>query len=211
VYCFINRYAAELTTKLLGIGEPERYIRLREASRRTDVRTDAVFQREYRDYWRMNPARLSSTFYELYFDILGECLTTGSTDVAMIVRRFGSSNPGESRPIQFSFATKLAHMVDDQRPVYDSFVAAFYFFVSPSGEKPVASRLRTFLAFYEFLRSEYHRILSLGLLQPAIESLRKHVRPGYGLADERIIDWLVWAYVSQLRSGAQLRGNMLYK
>jgi len=120
------------------------------------------------------------------------------------------SNPNYRGGLQFSFATKLAHMVDPRLPVYDSLVAAFYFHVPRSGASQLETRLRDLLSFYKFLRVEYARVLGDGLLADAIQRFRARFPDNNEICDERVVDWLLWAWVSLIHRGAQQRGEFLY-
>jgi hypothetical protein len=62
------------------------YSDLRASLASVDVSTDAVFQRRYRDYWRMNVGRFGPAFYARYFGLLSETQRAGSADV----RRLGT-------------------------------------------------------------------------------------------------------------------------
>jgi hypothetical protein len=126
------------------------------------------------------------------------------------VARTISHGDGQDYGLQFSFATKLAHMVDPHVPIFDSFVANFYFFTVPPPTRPFQDRLASLLEFHAFLTREYARVLHLGLLAPAIEQIRSQRRLGSAVPDERVVDWLIWAWVSLLRSGAQIHGKALY-
>jgi hypothetical protein len=91
-----------------------------------DVRTNAGFQKEYRNYWGMN--RRGEAFCSRYFDLLAASRESGETDITAVIRDLSKDN----NALEFSFATKLTHMVDPRIPVYDSLVAAFYFYPRPS-------------------------------------------------------------------------------
>ena len=209
MYRLINKHAPAVVAAIDSIGDLSAYVRLRSSFLAgVDIASDHEFQSAYRSYWRMNNARQSKRFYSHYFALLGECRNSGSADVARIIQQL-SEPDCESRGLQFSFATKLAHMVDPRLPVYDSFVASFYFYVRPSSKSP-AERIRNLLSFYDFLRDEYERILRQGLLTASIREFRTTRTIDDAIPDERIIDWLLWAWVSFLNKGAQRRGDALF-
>lgn len=210
MYRLINQNAPAVVAAIDGIGDLSTYVRLRSTFlSEGDISADPNFQSSYRRYWGMNNARQSEVFYSRYFALLGECRNSGSADVARIIQQL-SETGGGSRGLQFSFATKLAHMVDPRLPVYDSYVAAFYFYVRPSSKLPT-ERMRNLLSFYGFLRNEYERVLRHGLLAVSIREFRTTRKIDDAIPDERIVDWLLWAWVSLLRRGAQWRGDALYQ
>ena len=96
------------------------------------------------------------------------------------------TNKSGRQSLQISFATKLLHMVNPTTPIYDSMVAAFYFFDEPGRKQP------------------------LQLLSPAIQSFRRRFSPQH-FTDEKVIDSLLWAFVSLLRNGAVVQGTVVYR
>ena len=122
-------------------------------------------------------------------------------DIAML------SDTPERSSLQFSFATKLLNTIDSREPVYDTHVTSFYFFVPPASDRPFEARLDALLEFYEFLRGEYARVIGQGLLRPAIDQFRERVSADPDLCDERIVDLLIWGFVSLMRRGVQQSGE----
>ena len=210
MYRLINQNAAATIKALDRIGDLNEYLRLRaELVSDRDVTSSAPFQRSYRRYWRMNAARLPDSFYSRYFKVLAQCQGRRHADVATVARTISDAE-GENHGLQFSFATKLAHMVDPHVPVFDSFVANFYFFAVPSSSRPFEDRLASLLEFHAFLSREYARVIRLRLLAPAIAQLRSECKLESTVPDERVVDWLIWAWVSLVRRGAQVHGQALY-
>jgi hypothetical protein len=209
MYRLINEHADAGVKALDSIGDIEQYRGLRR-----DLVADSrnvqqpAFQRAYRQYWRMNAARLDEDFYHRYFRLLAETQSSGVADIKAIATEL--SRHASRDGLQFSFATKLAHMVDPRIPVYDSFVAAFYFYLPPSSTKSKSERLTDLFAFHGFLVREYDRIISKGLLGPSIARLRATRGLDKTVPDQRVIDWLLWSWVSLLRKGSQPSGTALY-
>lgn len=210
MYRLINHNAAAVIKALDRIGDLNEYLRLRaKLVSDRDATSDAAFRRSYRRYWRMNAARLPESFYSRYFKVLAQCQRRRHADVATVARTT-SDAVGANHGLQFSFATKLAHMVDPHVPVFDSFVANFYFYAAPSSDRPFEDRLASLLEFHSFLSREYARVIRLRLLAPAIDQLRSECELESSVPDERVVDWLIWAWVSLLRTGAQVHGQALY-
>src|SRR5690348_4672905 len=125
MYRLINANTPAVINALRRIGDLQEYLDLRTAFVSSGpAAASPDFQRAYRKYWRMNAARLPQSFYDRYFTLLSEFRERGTTDLAGAVRII-SDPDGDNHGLQFSFATKLVHMVDPRIPVFDSFVAAF--------------------------------------------------------------------------------------
>ncbi len=113
------------------------------------------------------------------------------------------------RSIQFSFATKLLHIADPRLPIYNSRVADFYFFQSPARSLSLKQRIGRFLDFHTFLMQEYRRVLEQGLLTVAIQEFRRQFNPQH-ITDEKIIDSLIWAFVTLLNEGGIPNKTVVY-
>jgi hypothetical protein len=89
---------------------------------------DADFQARYRRFWMLNAARLGQTYCDEYFQQLAS--TTTDTRLEPLVRSLYEVpvNSSGRKALQFSFASKLLHMRNRHLPIYDSQVAAFYFY-----------------------------------------------------------------------------------
>jgi len=214
MYRMMNENCDELLAELDRISDVPRYIELRRRLFAGDVATDETFHALYRTYWQMNVARLGDPFYFRYFALLESLKRNpaGFAEIDATIRELALiSNTTERPSLQFSFATKLLNTIDPRLPVYDSYVSQFYFFVAPPSNYSVDARLAALLSFHAFLRAEYGRVIKEGLLIDAIARFRQHFAVDSELCDERVIDMLIWGFVSLLRNGAQLERRALYR
>jgi len=169
------------------------------------------YQKRYRRFWAMNAAQLSPSFYATYFNTLVAALSRPPTlsSVAQTLHAASARQNGQ-KSLQFSFATKLLHMTNQHSPIYDSQVAAFYFFQEPSTEVGLQQRIDSLVALHSFLAEEYARVIKGGLLASAIQEFRLRLKP-QRLTEEKVVDSLVWAFVALLRKGALPKGQITYR
>ncbi len=168
------------------------------------------YQKKYRKYWAMNVAQLGADFYTVYFGNLELATRQLPIIVDLVQTLYNSYKRRDGRQtIQFSFATKLLHMASPQLPIYDSRVAAFYFFQEPSLNLGAQQRIDCFIAFYDFLSREYARVLQEGLLAGAIQAFRDRFNSQH-FTDEKIIDLLIWAFVTLLNKGGLPSRQIVY-
>jgi hypothetical protein len=166
------------------------------------------YQDRYGVYWVMRfPDR---AWRKVYFQALQTALLNPANPPSLTVLATNLYNTptnalGQSN--QFSFITKLVHMVDPHRPIYDDRVAAFYFFQKPD---PGSGQTQDYVNFHAFLVQEYRRVLKNGLLSQSIQSFRQRFTPQH-FADERVIDVLIWGYVGLLEAGALTSGQIMYR
>jgi hypothetical protein len=89
-------------------------------------------------------------------------------------------------------------------------VARFFLFQAPPSDRPLAERVDKLMAFYSFLKTEYSRILSGGLLASTVELFRTKLDPKQH-TDEKILDWIIWKYIKLADDGGLLRRQILYR
>jgi hypothetical protein len=170
------------------------------------------YQQKYKSFWTMNVARLSGSFHTAYFSALCTAQAQAQALVLGGLCRMlyeSSTRSNGVKTLQFSFATKLLHMVNPRLPIYDSRIARFYLFQEPSADQPLERRIDGFCAFYSFLANEYARIIASGQLGGAIASFRQRLAPQKH-TDEKILDWLIWTFVGRVDDGALLNGQVVY-
>lgn len=213
MYAQINANAATLVRERRLPDAVRAYAHLRARFGETDVQKDGDFRRRYRIFWALNVARLGESWLNRYFGLLEDLKGQRDVSLEAIVRELssGAESGHGGGSLQFSFASKLLHMLDPAQPIYDRLIANFYFFDPPIAQRAFDERLRVLLHFYEFVRTDYRRVLAEGKLADAIRSFRSVHADARTFTDEKVIDFLVWTYVRDLRGGAQREGRLLYE
>ena len=213
MYSLINENISEI----LGLFDREkdinRYIGILEGLRETNVSEDRKFQDDYRQYWAMNAARLSPEFLEYYFGLLEDAkMEESDLDVAIVTKVLFEKPTGSKGQIsfQFSFATKLVHSCIPTLPVYDSTVRAFYFLPEASTVSSIEGKLERSVESYRYLQQEHERIMKYQLLEESIRRFREYFNVDTRYTDQKIIDSLIWKFVSGLRSGKLNRQRFAY-
>ena len=134
-----------------------------------------AYQRRYKVFWRLNAARLHDNFCNAYFQALHNAKSNRPDLSKLTLALHATPTHGNGRKsLQFSFASKLLHMVSPSMPIYDSLVAAFYFYQEPSRKLTPEQRVASLVGFHSFLFSEYQRILTNNLLAQSIAAF--HLR-----------------------------------
>ncbi len=213
MYTLINQHIGELLQNRNLARDVQRYIRLREDVGRLDTAIigNQGFQRMYRTHWGMNGAYLSAPFYDAYFGLLhrlrGEPL--GKVNVETVARELLEVPARENgrQALQFSFASKMVHMLRPDCPIYDKRVERFYFLPEGAERNPEV-KLARLLQSYRFLIREYQRVRQDNLLARANKEFRAHFQVESEYSDEKVIDTLIWAFVKFLQGGA-VRGGVV--
>jgi hypothetical protein len=93
------------------------------------------FQRRFKAFWALNAARLSEDFCNHYFDLLKEASAKkqgmGIGEILNILHREHTN--GVRKSLQFSFASKLLHTVDDHAPILIQISRDSSFMKCPAG------------------------------------------------------------------------------
>jgi len=168
------------------------------------------YQTSYKTFWRLHGAGLSKAYCSIYFQLLRKHLEKPIAIEALVKSLYDKPvNSSGKKSLQFSFVTKMLHMADQKLPIYDSLISSFYFF-EPNRRLSFQERIRELIIFYEFLNYEYKRIIENGLLQESIKAFRKSYNPKY-FTDEKIIDSLIWAFISYGYNGAVIDKNIVFR
>lgn len=153
---------------------------------------EADYQRRYKNYWRLNGAGLSQQFCEIYFQRLQDANNNVPQLGILVNQLYEIPIRPNKHALQFSFCTKLCHMLNRRLPIYDSKIRAFYNFRAPSYTLSIQQRIERFVDFHQHLVTEYNRVLHDGLLGESIQAFRQFFHPQH-FTDIKVIDSLIWA------------------
>lgn len=217
MYGLINDCADLINEAIDPIHHINPYTSLLANIRNVDVSEDVNFQTTYKSYWKMTRAVSNPQWYLRYFELLQHYNQDDNFAenelVEHVVRELyliPAHVNRERRSVQFSFATKLVHMLRPHYPVFDGNIRQFYFL--PEMGQNLDERLEDRRYSQAFLVGEYERILEGCLMAPAINSFRnhfgEHLGPNY--TDEKVIDTILWRFVALLKSGAIRDGAIVY-
>ncbi|MDE2345561.1 MAG: hypothetical protein KGL13_03740, partial [Gammaproteobacteria bacterium] len=133
MYAIINQNVEALLDSLNPQADIDSYVWLLGELPNRNVAQDQEFQRIYRRYWQLNPARLCEEYLAAYFGHLEQLKCEPEHVTVEAVARHLLPIPTHGnfhQSLQFSFASKLVHMLNPEQPVYDSMVERFFFLPS---------------------------------------------------------------------------------
>ena len=212
MYKIINDNISSINNAINRSRDIDPYMTLQTIFQNGSILNNGNFKTIYRKYWQLNAARLSDTFCDHYFQVLEKNRNKEDRNIKEVVEDLYrvSSNAKNKKTLQFAFATKLLHTIDNTLPVYDSLVADFYFLPQIKLNWKYDKKISTYLKAYEFLQKEHKRILDGKLLSSAITRFRTHFALPASYTDQKIIDTLLWKFTSVLRAGAIREGKIKY-
>jgi hypothetical protein len=211
MYTLINQNITQLLATVEQ-GDIDEYLWMIQELQNRDVTHDQEFHTRYCSYWALNGAGLGQGFRNEYFSILEQAKRSPeNASVDGITRKLYEipTNSLEKKALQFSFASKLVHMVRTELPVYDRMVETFYY-LPRSYAGTAEKKLENLLLSFGFLVKEYDRILRQGLLDQALHSFRRRFSLPPQYSDQKSIDTLIWKFVPFLEKGALRDGSVIY-
>jgi hypothetical protein len=212
MYQIINDNISSLIASIDKRRNIEPYLVLQEIFRGGSISDNENFKFIYRKYWQLNAARLSDHYCKHYFQVLEKYRNKDQKDIESLVKELYDvpSNSKGKKAIQFSFASKLLHTIDNTGPVYDSLIADFYFLPKIKPSWNYKKKITAYLKAYDFLKQEHKRVLNDNLLSVGIRSFREHFALPQTYTDQKIIDTLLWKFAIFLRAGAIMEGKIKY-
>jgi len=212
MYQFINENIAKVLDTVDRKRDIDPYLKMAEMFSAGSVFDNYEYKTTYRKYWQLNAARLSDSYCNHYFQVMEDYRHKDQIGIEAVVKALYEvpSNSKGIKTIQFSFATKLLHTIDNTRPVYDSLVGDFYFFPQIKPSWKYDKKLSAYIHAYDFLLREYKRVLVKGLLSESLQKFRERFRLPHAYTDQKIVDTLLWKFSSYARTGAITLGKIQY-
>ena len=201
LYSILNSYSDFIIESFDYNTDIEPYLKLKKLYENGNI--DTEFANEYNRYYRLHAARLSEPFCKKYFELLYSCYANKRISIFEIMEKLAEieCNENGDKKLHFSFASKLVHTVDNSKPIYDSMIAQFYFFPEIKYNWIAEKKIEEYKKAYNFLIYEYERVQNEKLIDKTVHKLMvkypniNHVNP------VKIIDWIIWKYISLLKSG----------
>lgn len=165
------------------------YLWLKNAYEKGNVKKNLVFQFVFRSYYGLDRTGLSEAQKTKYFELLSK----KETDLKTILRElYELPNLMNRNAVQFSFATKLLHTIDNSKPIFDAKVSAvIHRAVTGNG---VEERIESAEKIYTYLENLYSRLAGNEKVQGVIKRFKSRFGLGpRSMTDQRILDFLIWS------------------
>lgn len=212
MYQLINENIGQVMDTIDRRKDIDPYLNMAEIFNKGSISENDNYKAIYRKYWQLNAARLSDEYCGHYFKVMEDYRHIDRIDIEDVVRAlYEVPSNSKGKTIQFSFATKLIHTIDNTRPVYDSLVCDFYFLPQIKSSWKYNKKLTVYTQAYNFLICEHKRVLNNNILSGSIGAFRECFGVPITYTDEKIIDTLLWKFASFARSGAILLGDIVYR
>ena len=128
------------------------YLWLRDEYKKGNIKNNTVFQFVFRSYYRLDRAGLGKKLKKRYFELLDakeDNLEFILNELHKIPRERGDNT------VQFSFATKLLHTIDNSKPIFDDEVSVVIHKKVAGKNKERIESARKIYAYLENFYSEF--------------------------------------------------------
>ena len=105
------------------------YIFLKKEFDKSNITNNLLFQFVFRSFYRLDNAGLSDNLKKHFFKLLAEKQT--KLDI-ILSDLYEIPRLKKDNSIQFSFATKLLHTVDNDKPIFDKYIEAISLLYTPT-------------------------------------------------------------------------------
>lgn len=161
----------------------EKYFYIKEEYKKGNIE-NLEFECVYKDFYKMNMARLTDNFFKEYFELLA----SNKIDLKNFLRKLEN----KSRGIQFSFVTKLLHTKNNNLPIYDSLVG------KAMGLKVIGKnkddKIKSCCEVYKTLQQNYYELLNNKTVKKIILDFRNKFNcDEKKMSDTKVLDSLLWA------------------
>lgn len=182
----------ELQNKILSNIEPESvsvYLFLKNEYKKGNIKNNTLFQFVFRSYYRLDNAGLGGKLKNEYFKLLSD----KQNDLGKILSKLYSiPNSRNLNTIQFSFATKLLHTIDNNSPIFDAEVSRVFHKMRTGENKE--EKIESCLKIYEFLKVAYLDLLQDEKIKKIILKFRlKFDISKEKISDIKVLDFIIWS------------------
>lgn len=186
------------------------YMPLLKRLHEDNITSNPTFINDYKKYWTMNAARLPQEFFDSYFAYLEKNKNNRQITLSDVIEYL--HNNTENKKVHFSFSSKLVHMINPNKPIYDTMIKNFYHLPDFSSKKSYQDKMAVVNKNYNFIESEYKRVIENNLLDPSISLFYKTFKLNHkDITYVKVIDSLIWSLVNLLQNGYIRDGKISYR
>jgi len=165
------------------------YIFLKNEYKKGGIKENTLFQFVFRSFYRLDNAGLGDEIKNKYFKLL----SNKNVNLEMILcELYEIPTKRNLKTIQFSFATKLLHTIDNHLPIYDA-EASRILGVRVSG-KTKDEKIKSCIGTYEKMKSIYLEIIDDKEILKLIKKFKERFKlKDNEITNEKILDFIIWS------------------
>jgi hypothetical protein len=175
---------SELTLESIAV-----YSFLKNEYAKGNILNNLVFQFVFISYYGLDIARLSGEIKSRFFELLAQ----KQTNLELILSKLYEipTLKGENT-IQFSFATKLLHTIDNDKPIFDSNVEKSTNIKLRGSDKD--TKIRSRIEAYDSLEKLYAKLKEDDKTKRLISNFRLKFKVNdEKISDTKVLDFIMWS------------------
>jgi len=167
------------------------YLYLKKEFEKGDVKNNLVFQFVFRSFYRLDNAGLSNKLKENFFELL----VNKESDLEKILEElYKIPNRKDQNTIQISFATKLLHTLDNDKPIIDAEVSQVFPKIKAKTGGSKEEKIKFCLKIYEELKNIFLNLLQDEEIRKIISKFRfKFNVNRENISDIKVLDFIIWS------------------
>ena len=165
------------------------YVFLKNEYDKGNILNNFVFQYVFKSYWRIDNAGWSDKMKKQFFILLSE----KQADLKIILSElYKIPTLRGKNSIQFSFATKLLHTINNDSPIFDSMVGKIIKMDVKGNNKD--EKINSCIEIQNYLKESYKKLITDAKIQQAISDFRtKFGVEIKEMSDTKILDSIIWS------------------
>lgn len=153
------------------------------------IKKNYLFQFVFKSFYALDGAGLSNQLKTRYFELMAK----RKGDLKnILIELYEIKNRKEQKTIQFSFTTKLLHIMDESKPIFDSEVATVIH--SEVKGKTPEQRIESCINIYTEICVLYKEMLEDKNIKKIIFKFRRKFSLNEdAMSDVKILDFIIWS------------------
>ncbi len=164
------------------------YLYLKKEYEKGSIKDNKVFQFVFRSFYRLDNAGLSDELKTHYFKLLSN---KNIKLEKILLELYDFKTLRGYNAVQFSFATKLLHTIDNRLPIFDAEASrVLKIRVSGSGKE----KIKSCLTAYKKMKQTYLVLLEDKKILILINKFRNKFKlKDKDITNEKILDFIIWS------------------
>ena len=173
------------------------YIFLKKEFDKGNILNNLIFQFVFRSFYRLDNAGLSDNLKKHFFKLLAEKQT--KLDI-ILSELYEIPTLKKCNSIQFSFATKLLHTIDNDKPIFDKYVTSILNIKVKGKNKN--EKIQSCIEIYDSLVTLHEELKKNDTIRNVILKFRSKFKvSNEEMSDTKVLDSIMWS-LGKLQSNA---------
>jgi len=168
------------------------YIFIKNEFDNDNILNNSKFQSRFKSFYRMNSAGLSDSQKKRFFELLSDKSDKQENLTYILSELYEIPRLNRTHSIQFSFATKLLHTINNNKPIYDKKIAEIINICVQGANKN--KKILSCIEIYNFLEKLYLNMLQDKTIINIISEFRLKFKVNEkNISNIKVLDFIMWS------------------